>query len=173
MPNIDIAGIDAHIGSQLIDVAPFREAAERLAGLIEEIRGLGIDMELVDIGGGLGIKYEDEDPPDPCEWADMIIPVLEKTGCRIIIQPGRSLMGNAGILLTRVDRRTRHAQEVVDLIREHYGRDVFRTEIRENVRLAESVSFGRSIYDYAPNSNGAADYQALTDEILRKERQSQ
>lgn len=87
---------------------------------------------------------------------------------RTHINPGLRI---AGILLTRVDRRTRHAQEVVDLIRQHYGREVFRTEIRENVRLAESVSFGRSIYDYAPGSHGAEDYRALTAEIMRKEKQ--
>ena len=102
MPNIEIMGIDAHIGSQLIDVTPYSEAAERLVGLIEQIRGIGIELKYVDIGGGLGIKYENENPPAPKEWADMIIPVLKKTGCRLIIEPGRSLIGNAGILLTRV-----------------------------------------------------------------------
>jgi len=102
MPHVEVIGIDAHIGSQLIDVTPFREAAERLVGLINEIRGIGIDLKLVDIGGGLGIKYEDENAPDPNEWARMIIPVIKETGCRLIIEPGRSLIGNAGILLTRV-----------------------------------------------------------------------
>lgn len=102
MPHVEVIGIDAHIGSQLIDVTPFRDAAERLVGLIDEIRGIGIDLKLVDIGGGLGIKYEDENAPDPNEWARMIVPVLKETGCRLIIEPGRSLIGNAGILLTRV-----------------------------------------------------------------------
>ena len=102
LPNIEIVGIDAHIGSQLIDVTPFRAAAERLAGLIADIRGFGIELKFVDIGGGLGIQYNDESPPDPGEWAGMIIPVLRETGCRLIIEPGRSLIGNAGVLLTRV-----------------------------------------------------------------------
>lgn len=102
MPHVEVIGIDAHIGSQLIDLTPFREAAERLVGLIDEIRGIGIDLKLVDIGGGLGIKYEDENAPEPREWARMIIPVFKETGCRLIIEPGRSLIGNAGILLTRV-----------------------------------------------------------------------
>ena len=90
---------------------------------------------------------------------------LEKV--RTHINPGLRI---AGILLTRVDRRTRHAQEVVDMIRSHYGNQVFRAEIRENVRLAESVSFGRPIFTYASSSRGAADYQALTAELLRKEK---
>ena len=102
MPNVVVVGIDAHIGSQLIDVTPFREAAERLAGLIGEIRALGIDIRFVDIGGGLGIRYNREEPPEPAEWAKMIIPVMKGTGCTLILEPGRSMVGNAGVLLTRV-----------------------------------------------------------------------
>lgn len=102
MPNIEVIGIDAHIGSQLIDVSPFREAAERLGSLIDQIRALGITLKYVDIGGGLGIRYNQEDPPDPTDWAMMIIPVITRTGCTLILEPGRSLVGNAGVLLTRV-----------------------------------------------------------------------
>jgi len=76
----------------------------------------------------------------------------------------------AGILLTRVDRRTRHAADIADLARRHFGRDVFKTEIRENVRLAECVSFGKPIFTYDPNSHGAEDYRALTRELLSRER---
>ena len=102
MRNIQIIGIDAHIGSQLIDVSPFHEAAERLAGLITQIRSLGIALKYIDIGGGLGIRYNQEDPPEPAEWAAMIIPVIQRTGGILIVEPGRSLVGNAGVLLTRV-----------------------------------------------------------------------
>ena len=72
------------------------------SGLVNEIRALGIDLKFIDIGGGLGIKYGDEEPADPAQWARMIVPVLKETGCKLIIEPGRSLIGNAGILLTRV-----------------------------------------------------------------------
>ncbi|MCD6308344.1 MAG: diaminopimelate decarboxylase [Candidatus Latescibacteria bacterium] len=104
LDNIDVVGIDAHIGSQLTDVSPYREEAERLAELIENIRGSGsgIDIDVVDIGGGLGINYEEEFPPDPAEWAEMVVPVMKDLGCRLIIEPGRSIVGNAGVLLTRV-----------------------------------------------------------------------
>ncbi|MFC1538470.1 diaminopimelate decarboxylase [Candidatus Latescibacterota bacterium] len=102
LDNIDVIGIDAHIGSQLIDLSPFREATERLIVLINEIKALGIDLKIVDIGGGLGIKYNTEVPPDPTDWAEMIIPLIKKTGCKLIIEPGRSMVGNAGVLLTRV-----------------------------------------------------------------------
>jgi len=76
----------------------------------------------------------------------------------------------AGILLTRVDRRTRHAQEIANLTRKQYGKAVLRTEIRENVKLAESVSFGKPIFTYASTSHGAEDYKALTAELLNNER---
>ncbi len=102
LDNIEVIGIDAHIGSQLIDLSPFQEAAERLIDLIEEIRSLGIDLRIVDIGGGLGIKYDAEVPPDPREWAEMICPLFNKTGLKLIIEPGRSMVGNAGVLLTKV-----------------------------------------------------------------------
>jgi len=102
MPHIEIIGIDAHIGSQLLDVTPFREVAERLGALVEEIQNLGISLKYIDFGGGLGIRYNTESPPDPTDWALMIIPVIRKTGCTLILEPGRSMVGNAGILLTRV-----------------------------------------------------------------------
>ena len=102
LKNIDVLGIDVHIGSQLTDVSPFRDAAERLAGLIERIRSLGLAINVVDIGGGLGINYDDEFPPSPAEWAQMIVPIFKNTGCRLIIEPGRSIVGNAGVLITRV-----------------------------------------------------------------------
>ena len=101
LANVKVIGIDAHIGSQIIDITPFKEAAERLVDLIEEIRNIGIDLQIVDIGGGLGIKYNIEIPPDPADWAQMICPLIQKTGCRLIIEPGRSMVGNAGILITK------------------------------------------------------------------------
>lgn len=102
LPNIEVIGIDAHIGSQLIDLSPFGAAAERLTVLIAEIRSLGVNLRHVDIGGGLGIRYNEENAPDPIEWAAVIIPIVKKLGCSLIIEPGRSMVGNAGVLLTRV-----------------------------------------------------------------------
>ena len=102
MPNVNVIGIDAHIGSQLIDVSPYKETAELLSNLIEEVRSIGINLRIVDIGGGLGIQYHDENPPDPSDWAQMIGPVIKKTGCRLLIEPGRSIVGNACVLITKV-----------------------------------------------------------------------
>jgi diaminopimelate decarboxylase len=102
MKNLKVIGVDAHIGSQITTLEPFLESAERLAELVEILRNKHIDIKYIDIGGGLGIKYEDETPPEPSEWAEGIAPVLAKTGCKIIFEPGRSLVGNAGILVTQV-----------------------------------------------------------------------
>jgi len=102
MENLKVLGIDAHIGSQITTLAPFLDSAQRLAELVKIIRSKNINIRYIDIGGGLGIRYEDETPPEPREWAEAIAPVLAETGCKIIFEPGRSLVGNAGILVTRV-----------------------------------------------------------------------
>lgn len=102
MEGIEVIGIDAHIGSQLTDLSPFKDAVNRLVGLIDDIRAADIDLRIIDIGGGLGINYEDAEPPDPADWAAMVIPAMKRTGCRLVIEPGRSIVGNAGVLLTRV-----------------------------------------------------------------------
>ncbi len=116
MEGIEVVGIDAHIGSQLTDVSPFREEAEKLAALIETIGNEGIDIRIVDIGGGLGINYDEGSPPDPAEWAEMVVPVIRDLGCSLIIEPGRSIMGNAGILLTRVLYVKRNGDKVFAVV---------------------------------------------------------
>jgi len=102
LPHVRVIGIDAHIGSQLIDVSPFGDAARLLSNLIGEIQAAGIELEIVDIGGGLGIRYDEEEAPDPTEWAEQISPVIKRTGLKLIVEPGRSMVGNAGVLVTRV-----------------------------------------------------------------------
>ena len=102
LKNVDIIGIDAHIGSQLMELSPYMNTAERLRSLIEDIRTLGIEIRIVDTGGGIGINYQEETPPDPIDWSRMIVPVIKDTGCSLIIEPGRSIVGNAGVLITRV-----------------------------------------------------------------------
>lgn len=99
---IEVVGIDAHIGSGLASVKPFVEAAERLLGLVEQIRADGVSLSMIDIGGGLGITYDAENPPSPAEWAAAVGPILSDAGLTIILEPGRSVVGNAGVLLTRV-----------------------------------------------------------------------
>lgn len=102
LENIDVIGIDCHIGSQITEAEPFKDALKSLKGLIEELRALGIEIRYLDMGGGLGITYDDESPPHPQEYARVIVESLKGTDLQLILEPGRVIVGNAGILVTRV-----------------------------------------------------------------------
>jgi len=102
LKHIEITGIDCHIGSQLTDVAPFVEALKRLKLLVGRLQQIGIRVEYVDLGGGLGIPYNDEAPPHPREYAKAVVEELGDLPCTLILEPGRVIVGNAGILLTQV-----------------------------------------------------------------------
>jgi diaminopimelate decarboxylase len=103
LPNLEVVGVDCHIGSQLTDVSPFRDALARVRGLILDLRSRGFDIRYLDFGGGLGITYEDEKPPSPKDYAETLLrDGIEKLGVTLLLEPGRVLVGNAGILLTRV-----------------------------------------------------------------------
>jgi len=102
MPHLEILGIDCHIGSQLIEAEPFVEALRKLKGLVEQLRREGITIRYLDLGGGLGITYEDEEPPDPVEYAASILEEIRGFDCTLILEPGRVIVGNAGILVTKV-----------------------------------------------------------------------
>ena len=102
LSNIDVIGIHTHIGSQLTEVHPFVEALKKMVALLEELKGIGIDIRHINVGGGLGITYNEEEPPHPEDLADALVPLIKGTGCTIIFEPGRVIVGNAGILLTEV-----------------------------------------------------------------------
>ena len=103
LANLEVIGVDCHIGSQLTDVAPFRDALARVRGLVLELRGRGFEVRHLDFGGGLGITYNDETPPEPRDYAAALLTDgVDKLGVRLLLEPGRVLVGNAGILLTRV-----------------------------------------------------------------------
>ncbi len=103
MPNIEIVGVSCHIGSQLTSVAPFIESLHKVIDFIKELAALRINIRYLDMGGGLGIKYEEENPPAPGEYAAAVKKVLrEVNGCTLIIEPGRVIVGNAGALVTKV-----------------------------------------------------------------------
>ena len=100
--NINIMGIDCHIGSQITESKPFIEALESLKKLINELKQIGIEIRYMDMGGGLGIKYEDESPPHPREYARAIVESLKGSNLQLILEPGRVIVGNAGILVSSV-----------------------------------------------------------------------
>ena len=103
LPNINIIGIDCHIGSQLTSTAPFVDALERVLQLLDSLANSGIEIRHIDIGGGLGIRYRDETPPAPADYATSIKQALGDRNLKIIMEPGRAIAGNAGILVTRVE----------------------------------------------------------------------
>ncbi len=100
--HLRVMGIDTHIGSQIVSTGPFVAAYEKIARLFRELVDDGFDLEFCDLGGGLGISYNDEVPPTAQQFAEAVLPVAGPLGCRIVIEPGRSISGNAGVLLTRV-----------------------------------------------------------------------
>ena len=103
LPNLEVTGIDCHIGSQLLDPAPFAEALEKLLQLIDQLRVNGIELRHIDLGGGLGIRYKDEDEPSVKSYLQPLLHELKGRGLKIMLEPGRRLVGNAGVLLTRVE----------------------------------------------------------------------
>jgi diaminopimelate decarboxylase len=103
MPNIQIIGIDCHIGSQLTDSRPFLDALNRILELVGALKGSGIELHHLDLGGGLGIRYKDEQPPEPADYIQAILQRLGKSDFEILLEPGRAIVGNAGILVTRVE----------------------------------------------------------------------
>ena len=101
LKNIAVVGIHKHIGSQLTKISPFVDALKRILILIDELAKSGIRIDFLDIGGGLGITYLDEQPPQPRDLAGQILPLLEGRDVTVVLEPGRSLVGNAGILVTK------------------------------------------------------------------------
>lgn len=103
LPNLQIVGVDCHIGSQLTSVSPFVDALRRVLVLVDALAEQGIAIKHLDIGGGLGIRYRDETPPTPAEYAAAIQALLVGRDVEILLEPGRAIAGNAGILLTKVE----------------------------------------------------------------------
>jgi diaminopimelate decarboxylase len=103
MTNLEIVGIDCHIGSQLTSVSPFVDALKRVLTLIDKLAEQGINLKHLDIGGGLGIQYDDETPPSPTEYAAALRELLVDRDLEILLEPGRAIAGNAGILVTKVE----------------------------------------------------------------------
>jgi diaminopimelate decarboxylase len=102
MANIEVVGVSCHIGSQLTDVSPFVESLTKVKKLIRLLQDAGCTIKYLDLGGGLGITYDEEVPPEPLEYAKALEKELGDLGCTLILEPGRVIVGNAGILVTKV-----------------------------------------------------------------------
>lgn len=103
MPGIELVGVDCHIGSQLTELEPFLDALQRLLKLIDRLGEAGIQLQHLDLGGGLGVRYRDETPPLPADYATALLPYIRDRGLELFIEPGRAIAANAGVLLTRVE----------------------------------------------------------------------
>lgn len=110
MANLRITGMDCHIGSQLTETSPFIAAVEKVLALVDRLAGEGIHLEHLDLGGGLGIRYSDETPPVIADYVAALLTALDGRKEKIILEPGRVLVGNAGVLLTRVEY-LKHGEE--------------------------------------------------------------
>ncbi|MEK6603825.1 MAG: diaminopimelate decarboxylase, partial [Nitrospirota bacterium] len=102
LKHIEIVGVHKHIGSQLTQVSPFVDALKKILLLVEQLKGIGVQIRYLNVGGGLGITYQDETPPQPQDLAQAISPLIKDLKCMLIFEPGRSIVGNAGVLVTKV-----------------------------------------------------------------------
>jgi len=103
MPNISIHGVDCHIGSQLTELSPFLDALDRVLLLVDQLEEAGIHIRHLDIGGGIGIRYADETPPNFADYSKAVLDRLAGRNFKLVMEPGRALVGNAGLLLTTVE----------------------------------------------------------------------
>ncbi len=117
MPNIEVAGIHQHIGSQITEVGPFKESLEKIGDLMDRLKQqLGIDIRFLNIGGGFGIPYKGEEVPTPADYARTLTPLLRSSGCKVILETGRMIVGNAGVLVSRVLYRKSNEQKLFLII---------------------------------------------------------
>ncbi len=103
LPHINVIGIDCHIGSQLTETRPFLDALDKILELVSVLKADGIHLHHLDLGGGLGIRYNEEEPPEPADYIAAVLKRLGKTDFEILLEPGRAIVGNAGILVTQVE----------------------------------------------------------------------
>ncbi|MBD3182855.1 diaminopimelate decarboxylase [Candidatus Poribacteria bacterium] len=102
LPNLIVSGVHAHIGSQIVTTDPYVKSIGKLTNLVYKLRDAGIEIETLNIGGGLGIIYKEETPSTARDFANAVLPLIKPTGCKLIMEPGRFIIGNAGIMVTKV-----------------------------------------------------------------------
>jgi diaminopimelate decarboxylase len=150
LKNIEIIGMDCHIGSQLTELSPYIDAFDRLLELIERLRKQGINIHHLDLGGGLGIRYRDEEPPLPSEWASALRDRLKKFTGTVVIEPGRAIAGNAGILVSRVNYLKHGADKnfaVIDAAMNDLIRPSLYGAWQEIIRVEQHSDASEKVYD--------------------------
>jgi diaminopimelate decarboxylase len=150
LPHITIKGIDCHIGSQITTLEPFKDALLKVLELVDELKQLEITFEHIDLGGGLGINYQDEEPPARRDYIQTIINTLDNTNLELIIEPGRSIVGNAGVLLTKVEylnKSGEHNFAVVDAAMNDLIRPSLYNGWHDIKRVVEASNAEEIVYD--------------------------
>ena len=148
MPNIAVHGVDCHIGSQITELSPFIDALDRVLGLVDALEAKGIHISHIDVGGGIGITYSDETPPDFSAYAKAILDKLGNRKVKLLFEPGRALVGNAGVLLTKVEY-IKHAESknfvIVDAAMNDLMRpalyDAYHDIVAVNRRAGEATNY--------------------------------
>lgn len=138
MEHLDAAGVSCHIGSQLTQISPFVDALDRLLGLVDRLKGEGISIRYLDLGGGLGITYDREEPPHPREYAEAVKARMSDLDLTLIIEPGRVITGNAGILVSRV-LYTKHSGEKTFIIVDAAMNDLMRPALYDSYHGIQPV----------------------------------
>ncbi len=150
LPNITIKGIDCHIGSQITTLEPFKDALLKVLELIEQLKQLEIIFEHIDLGGGLGINYDGEEPPARRDYIQTIVSTLNNQNLELIIEPGRSIVGNAGVLLTKVEylnKGKEHNFAIVDAAMNDLIRPALYEGWHDIKRVVETSNAEESVYD--------------------------
>ncbi len=148
LKNIEPVGMDCHIGSQLTTIEPFLEALDKLLNFYEKLKGIGLDIQYLDLGGGLGISYEEEEPPHPSEFGKALVEKLADVPLKVILEPGRVIAGNSGIMVTQVVY-TKSNPSKKFLIVDGAMNDLIRPSLYGSFhRIGEVVENGRDTEEY-------------------------
>ncbi len=173
MDGIDVIAIDAHIGSQIFDLTPFVDSVKKLIGLADDLVSEGIDIRYIDIGGGLGISYKlDDKPPHPSVYADIIMKEFSGKPYKLVLEPGRSLMGNAGMLVTKVlylKEGTAKKFVIVDAAMNDLIRPAFYESYHEILPVVKSAqdAHDKEVVDVVGPICESGDFLALDRELPR------
>ncbi|WP_427833324.1 diaminopimelate decarboxylase [Actinobacillus pleuropneumoniae] len=151
LPNVKITGMDCHIGSQLTELQPFLDATDRLIVLMEQLKEDGIELHHLDLGGGLGVPYNGEEPPHPTEYAKALLEKLKGyADLEIILEPGRAITANAGILVTKVEYLKANEDRnfaIVDTGMNDMIRPALYEAYMQTTEVDQSLSREKAVYD--------------------------
>lgn len=150
LPGIEIIGVASHIGSQLLDMQPLLDALDRVLALVDHLTAADIVLQHIDVGGGLGVRYRDEQPIPPDVWARALLPKLADRKLKLMTEPGRAIAGNAGLLLTRVETLKSNAGKnfaVIDAAMNDLLRPTLYKAWMNIIRVTETTDAHAKTYD--------------------------